>query len=180
MAKAWNKSSKSLVFTGPTQLSKRKCAAVKYVLIALSVVMVMLVCLAAWRFAAIRSHGTAILIRKLPATGIHGWRHGVVQYKGERLSFFKLRSLAPGADAVFIRHAIQITGHRDITPAESDVLMSAKVLQFEHEGVKYEASMSTHSEMAFTAWVESAPDSRMSRLDPKDLLRKMNRDSSTK
>lgn len=149
----------------------------KYVLIALATVVVLLAVLAAWRFAAIRSHGTSFLVRKLPATGIHGWRHGVIQYKGERLCFYKLRSLALGPDAVFTRSNIEIQGHRDRTAMEEDVLSCPKILQFTHEDTSYEACLSTHAEMAFTAWVESAPDSRTSKMDPKELLRKMNKDS---
>ena len=149
----------------------------KYVLIALVIVFVLLAVLAGWRFAAIRSRGTSILIRKLPAAGVHGWRHGVIQYKGERLLFFKLRSLAPSSDGEFLRTSIEIKGHRERTSAEEDVFSTPKILQFSHDGVTYETAMSPHAEMAFTAWVESAPDSRMSKMDPKELLRKMNKDN---
>lgn len=153
------------------------CTTVKYVLIALVVVFVLLAVLAAWRFAAIRSRGTSILIRKLPATGVHGWRHGVIQYQGERLQFFKLRSLAPRADAVFLRSGIDMQGHRERTSAEQDVFSNPQILKFNHDGTSYEAAMSPHAEMAFTAWVESAPDSRMSKMDPKELLRRINKDN---
>lgn len=46
---------------------------------------VLAVLLAVWRFLTLRSRGTTILLRRLPASGVHGWRHGTIRYNGDDL-----------------------------------------------------------------------------------------------
>lgn len=147
----------------------------EYLIIALCVIAILLALSALWRFLTLRSL-TQVTLRVLPASGTHGWRHGVFRYRGESLEYFKLRSLAPKADTVFSRTAVTLGGHRDVTPEEAQLLSSPRVLSFSHRGTEYELNAGTHAEMAFTAWVEAAPDSRMDKMDPKDLLRRMRKD----
>ena len=37
--------------------------------------------------------GNAAILRDLPAEGGHGWRHGVLRYRGGQADFFRLSSL---------------------------------------------------------------------------------------
>lgn len=155
---------------------QRTLLAVEYVVIACGAVIALVLVLAAWRFFTLRSNGTPVILRRLPADGSHGWRHGVFRYNGDEIKYFMLRSLAPTADHVFHRTLVELRGHRDVTSREASFLSSPKSLRFCYEGVDYELVCGAHAEMAFTAWVEAAPDSRMKRIDPKELRRRMRRD----
>lgn len=146
-----------------------------YVVAALSAVTLLVVALAGWRFITLRSKGTSVTLRRLPAQGLHGWRHGLLRYNGDNLKYYMLRSLAPSADIVFSRTQVQLQGHRVVESHEASFLSAPKAVLFSHQGTEYELVCSPHAEMAFTAWVEAAPDSRMEKMSPKALRKKMNR-----
>ncbi|MDO4760552.1 MAG: DUF2550 domain-containing protein [Corynebacterium sp.] len=130
--------------------------------------------LAAWRFFTLRSSGTSAIIRRLPATGNHGWRHGLVRYEGKELKFYQLRSLSPFPDGVFNRFSVELTGQRESTREEASFLpFNEPVFEFTHDAVAYEAQMSAHGRMAFVAWIESAPDARTDKMSPRELRRRM-------
>lgn len=136
---------------------------VQWILVAIVVV---IVALAAWRFFFVRSAGTSVVMRLLPAEDGRHWRHGTIVYKGDVLHFFKLRSLGPMADAALNRQNISLTGRRDATDCEAHVLEPGNgIVTFEVGGRKWEMSADLRTEMAFTAWVEAAPDLRQERPD---------------
>ncbi|WBT09802.1 DUF2550 domain-containing protein [Corynebacterium sp. SCR221107] len=150
----------------------------EYVFITCGVVIALAIVLAAWRFFTLRSNGTPVILRRLPAEGGHGWRHGVFRYHGDEIKYYMLRSLAPTADVVFNRTQVSIRGPRELTAHEGSFLSAQRALRFDYKDVHYEMVCSAHAEMAFTAWVEAAPDSRMARLDPKELRRRMRNDKN--
>ncbi|WP_155860892.1 DUF2550 domain-containing protein [Corynebacterium timonense] len=129
-------------------------------------VAVLLVCVvagvaAAWRFLRFRNSGAQGLFRKLPASGLHGWRHGVLRYSGEELEFFKLRSLSFCHDLVLDRREITITGFRELTEQERDFMPEvAVVMEITSSSGNFEFAGERHAQMALVSWVESAPDRR--------------------
>lgn len=129
--------------------------------------------LGAWRFFGVRSKGTSVILRRLPAQGLHGWRHGIFQYDGTELRYFKLRSLKAGADTTFNRKAVTLQGHRDANSREVPILLGSKdILLFSCNDVEYEVVFQGRAEMAFVSWLESAPDERFERIDLQSLRRK--------
>lgn len=141
-----------------------------------AVVMLIVAALGAWRFFTLRATGTPVAIRRLPAQGVHGWRHGIVRYEPGHIRFYKLRSLSPMSDAVFVRHLLDYRGTRTATSGEESFLpYREKIIVFHHDGTDYEAQFPSRGGLAFSAWIESAPDVRMDRLHRQRLLKKMRR-----
>lgn len=134
---------------------------VTWIILVLAIVGIIL---AAIRFLTLRSRGTAVLVRVLPAEGVHGWRHGVLRYNGDEVEFFKLRSVSPSADLRFNRLDIELLGHRTISDAEASFMSDAmRAVHIEVKGKEYEICCDTHGEMALSAWIESAPSKRAER-----------------
>src|SRR6202012_3896583 len=46
-----------------------------------------------YRLWKLRQGGTAGIMRDIPAVGGHGWRHGVIRYRGGEAAFYRLSSL---------------------------------------------------------------------------------------
>lgn len=143
---------------------------------ALVVVAVFAVLLAAWRFFTQRSRGTIVILRPLPNDGTHGWRHGSIRYNGDDLDYFKLRSLSPMADLILDRKETEVLGRRGITEAETEFMPThIHVLEIICRGDRYEIGIGGSGEMAFTAWVEAAPNRRRERPDHATLRRQISR-----
>lgn len=170
-------------------------------LILMLVVAIAALAAAAWRFFSLRSRGTNVIMRELPASGNHGWRHGTLRYGGETLEYFKLRSLMPWANLVLDRREVEILGTRNISESEAEFMPDeVKILTIavgehrgenhgeyleEHEtsgkileGKRYEVGLEAHGEMALRAWVESAPDLRQQRVDYWALRDKLSREQA--
>jgi hypothetical protein len=136
---------------------------VTWVLIVFAVLAVLL---AVWRFLTLRSRGTTILLRRLPASGVHGWRHGTIRYNGDDLEYFKLRSLSPMADQVFSRQRLDFHDPRQLTPEETAFMAEGlSVATLCDGGTHYEVALDPHSLTALTSWIESAPHERQERID---------------
>lgn len=129
-------------------------------------VLIVLIAGALWRFLTVRNNGTPALLRRLPATGTHGWRHGIAAYKGETVRFFKLRSFSFSADMELNRSMLSITGNRQATETERHFMPGVEVVvSFSSAGEDYEFATDRHAGMALVSWVESAPDRRKVRPD---------------
>lgn len=138
----------------------------KFVVVALLIVCALAGAAAVWRFMRVRNAGARGLFRQLPASGLHGWRHGVLRYKGEELEFFKLRSLSFSRDLALARRDISITGLRELTEQEADFMPGVSVvLQLDCPAGAYEFAADRRTEMALVSWVEAAPDRRQERRD---------------
>lgn len=119
------------------------------------------VIMAMWRFLFIRSVGTAVVIRRLPARGEHGWRYGRVRYTGSRLVFYQLRSLSPLADLKLPRRSSEILTHRDLSDREQRLMpRGARIVEFRADGRRFEMACNSRGETALTSWIESAPNAR--------------------
>ena len=57
---------------------------------ALLVVLLVAVLVLGYRLWKMRQGGTAAILRDTPAVGGHGWRHGVMRYRDEEASFYRL------------------------------------------------------------------------------------------
>ncbi|MDY5785849.1 MULTISPECIES: DUF2550 domain-containing protein [unclassified Corynebacterium] len=138
----------------------------QYVMYFLLLIVVLAVLAAAWRFTRFRNAGATGLFRLLPAQGVHGWRHGVLRYKGEELLFYKLRSLSLTNDLILNRRDITIDGFRELTAQEHDFIPGvSQVLQLTSPRGSFEFAGQRHAQMALISWVEAAPDRRQERRD---------------
>lgn len=143
---------------------------------ALVVIAVLAVLLAAWRFFTQRSRGTVVIMRRLPNEGTHGWRHGSLRYNGDDLEYFKLRSLSPMADLILNRQDTALVERREVSEAETEFMPThIHILEITCHGDRYEMGIGGPGEMAFTAWVEAAPDRRRERSNHAALRRQISR-----
>ena len=144
------------------------------------IVLAAVVIIAALRFFTVRSKGTTVLLRKLPASGVHGWRHGVLLYDSEFVEFFKLRSLTPGRDLRFNRLNIAISEFREMTDREAAFISpSQRVLGITVGDVDFEIACNQHAFMAFNEWVEAAPCERHERPNYRRLKNRAQRPRSS-
>lgn len=130
-----------------------------------------------WRFVMFRNSGAIGLFRLLPASGVHGWRHGVLIYHGEELRFYKLRSLSFQYDMCIERTQTSFEGMRALTQEEQSFMPGIKeaVLLHGPEG-DIEFAGQKHAQMALISWIESAPDERQEKVDFEALRRRALRD----
>lgn len=128
-----------------------------------------LVCLLAlWRFLVLRAQGTPVVIRRMPARESHGWRHGVIRYRGDVIDFYQLRSVSPRPDVTFERRGVALKGRREQTSFEQRFMVPGRrILVIETNRDEFEWAVDSHSEMALLAWVESAPTQPLQRMDVK-------------
>lgn len=149
------------------------------VLVVAAVVVVALGASAAWRFSRVRGSGARAMVRRLPADGIHGWRHGVLRYDGERLLFYKLRSLSFTHDMVVDRRVLECTGFRDVTGEEREFIPDdiAHVLEVKAPDGGLEFAADRRTEMGLVSWIESAPDARAERTDIRALAQRAQRET---
>ncbi|MCS4489817.1 DUF2550 domain-containing protein [Corynebacterium sp. ES2794-CONJ1] len=143
----------------------------------LSAILLTTALLAAWRFFRYRPQGSAMAIRTMPTSGIHGWRFGSAHYSYQTLKFYKLRSIRPGEDLNFNRSSIELLGQRDTSSAERTFFGDGEpVFIFSHGDTTYEAHATSLVRLAFTAWIESAPDIRTDRMSVQELRHQSNSD----
>ncbi|MEZ2122218.1 MULTISPECIES: DUF2550 domain-containing protein [unclassified Corynebacterium] len=120
--------------------------------------------LAGWRFLRVRATGSGVLLRKMPANGIHGWRHGALRYTGNALEYYKLRSVSPRSDILFPRSGVEVSGRRELTEAELSFMPEGvRVIELSVAGRNYELALDGRGETALTSWIESAPSVRQER-----------------
>src|SRR5581483_1282984 len=67
-----------------------------------------------YRLWKLRQGGTAGIMRDIPAVGGHGWRHGVVRYRGGEAAFYRLSSVRLWPDRRLSRRGIEIISRRRI------------------------------------------------------------------
>lgn len=151
-----------------------------YITWIIAVLCVLFMLLAVWRFFTQRSKGTQVIVRRLPAKGTHGWRHGIIRYRGEQVECFKLRSVSPSPDIVLRRDELMLSSRREKTAAEQRFMdpQSRIVIVKSHRGT-CEWAMDPHAEMALLAWLESAPTQPLIRMSPRDAKKYFTRQSRT-
>ncbi|WP_394280518.1 DUF2550 domain-containing protein [Corynebacterium sp.] len=132
--------------------------------------------LAAWRFLALRSRGTTVLVRPYPAKNTYSWRHGSIRYKTDLVYFYKLRSIAPRADLVIDRRHTVVEAHRTPTAEEFEIMpRDTRITQLLVEDRSYEIAADRRGIMALTSWLESASDVRKEKEDHRVLSQRIGR-----
>lgn len=137
------------------------------VVIVLSVLLVaaLVVCgLLAYRISQLRSAGTPVVLRELPAAADEGWRHGTIHYSDDSLRYFRLTALRPGPTLTFPRQTIEISGRRLPAGTEGEILEDSAIVGLVcGADDQYELAMSPGAVTAFQSWLESRQSVRSQR-----------------
>jgi len=112
--------------------------------------------------------GTAAILRDIPAAGGHGWRHGVLRYRGDEAQFYRLSSFRLWPDRRLSRRGLEVISRRAPCGDEFD-LMTDQTAVLELRDVtgghdcRYEMALDRGALTAFLSWVESRPSPRARR-----------------
>jgi Protein of unknown function (DUF2550) len=121
-----------------------------------------------YRLWKLRQGGTAAILRDIPAVGGHGWRHGVIRYRGGEAVFYRLSSLRWWPDRRLSRRGVEIVSRRAPRGDEFDI-MTAEITVLELRDTDperrrgYELAMDRGALTAFLSWLESRPSPRARR-----------------
>jgi len=112
--------------------------------------------------------GTAAILRDLPAAGGHGWRHGVLRYRGDEAQFYRLSSLRLWPDRRLGRRGLEVIARRSPRGDEFDIMTEETVVLQLHDSTGslnrgYEMALDRGALTAFLSWVESRPSPRTRR-----------------
>ncbi len=112
--------------------------------------------------------GMAAILRDIPAVGGHGWRHGVLRYRGDEARFYRLSSLRLWPDRRLGRRGLEVVSRRaprgdefDLMTEETVVLELLDTTADASRG--YELALDRGALTAFLSWVESRPSPRSRR-----------------
>src|ERR1700721_3555186 len=112
--------------------------------------------------------GAAAIMRGIPAVGGHGWRHGVIRYRGADAVFYRLSSVRLWPDRKLNRRGVEVVSRRpprgdefDIMTQEIIVLELRDTTQERRAG--YEIALDRGALTAFQSWLEAAPSPRARR-----------------
>ncbi|HUO40844.1 MAG TPA: DUF2550 domain-containing protein [Mycobacterium sp.] len=138
------------------------------ILIVLVAVLLLAVVALSYRLWKLRQGGTAAILRDIPAVGGHGWRHGVIRYRGGEAGFYRLSSLRWWPDRRLSRRGLEIVSRRAPRGDEFDI-MTAEIIVLElrdtgpERGRGYEMALDRGALTAFLSWLESRPSPRARR-----------------
>lgn len=137
-------------------------------MVVLIVVLGVAVLALSYRLWKLGQGGTVGIMRDVPAVGGHGWRHGVIRYRGGEAAFYRLSSLRLWPDRRLSRRGVEIVGRRtprgdefDIMTEEIIVLTLRDTTQDRKQG--YELALDQGALTAFLSWLESRPSPRARR-----------------
>src|SRR5882757_4804915 len=113
-----------------------------------------------YRLWKLRQGGTAAILRDIPAVGGHGWRHGVIRYRGGEAVFYRLSSLRWWPDRRLSRRGVEIVSRRAPRGDEFDIMteeITVLELRDTHPERRrgYELAMDRGALTAFLSWLES-------------------------
>ena len=138
-------------------------------MVALVGVLVLVVVALTYRLWKLRQvGGSAAILRDVPAVGGHGWRHGVVRYRGGEAGFYRLSSLRWWPDRRLSRGGIDVVAGGSPRGDEADI-MSPEIVVLELRDTDpesrrgYEVALDRGALTAFTSWLESRPSTRARR-----------------
>lgn len=135
---------------------------------ALLVAVLLAVLMLGYRLFKMRQGGTAAILRDIPAEGGHGWRHGVIRYRGEEARFYRLSSVRLWPDRRLSRRGVEVIARRPPRGDEFD-LMTDQTVVLELQDTTgersrgYEMALDRGALTAFLSWVESSPSPRARR-----------------
>jgi hypothetical protein len=139
-----------------------------WIMVALTVVLASVVAVLCYRLWKLRQvGGTGAILRDVPAVGGHGWRHGVMRYRGGEAEFYRLSSLRWWPDRRLSRRGVEIVSRRAPRGDEFDI-MSDEIVVLElrdtgDEKQGYEVALDRGALTAFLSWLESRPSPRARR-----------------
>lgn len=137
-------------------------------MLALIAVLGLAVLALSYRLWKIGQGGTAAIMRDLPAVGGHGWRHGVIRYRGGEAAFYRLSSVRLWPDLRVGRRGTEIISRRSPRGDEFDI-MSEEIVVVELRDISqerrgsYEIALDRGALTAFLSWLESRPSPRARR-----------------
>lgn len=131
-------------------------------------VLVLVVVALTYRLWKLRQGGTAAILRDLPAVGGHGWRHGVIRYRGAEAVFYRLSSLRWWPDRTLGRRGVEIVSRRVPRGNEFDIMTDEIVVLELRDSTPdrargYEIALDRGALTAFLSWHESRPSPRARR-----------------
>lgn len=131
---------------------------------ALVAVLLLAVLALTYRLWKLRQGGTAAILRDIPAAGGHGWRHGVIRYRGGEAAYYRLSSLRLWPDRRLSRRGIDIVSRRGPRDDEFDIMTTeTAILELRDTGRGYEVALDRGALTAFLSWLESRPSPRAQR-----------------
>lgn len=138
-------------------------------MVALVSVLMLVVMALSYRLWKLGQGGTPAILRDTPAVGGHGWRHGVIRYRGDEARFYRLSSLRLWPDRRLSRRGLEIMSRRPPRGDEFDIMTEEIVvleLQDSTGGQQnsYEMALDRGALTAFLSWVESRPSPRARRV----------------
>ena len=121
-----------------------------------------------YRLWNMRQGGTAAVLRDTPAVGAHGWRHGVIRYRGDEARFYRLSSVRLWPDRRLSRRGCEILARRAPRSDEFDIMTEETIVLelLDSSGEQprtYEMALDRGALTAFLSWVESRPSPRARR-----------------
>ncbi|EHB46965.1 Protein of unknown function DUF2550 [Mycolicibacterium rhodesiae JS60] len=137
-------------------------------MVALVSVLLLAVAALSYRLWKLRQGGTAAILRDIPAVGGHGWRHGVIRYRGDEARYYRLSSLRWWPDRRLSRRGLEVISRRSPRGDEFDIMTDAIVVLELHDTTVdrwrgYEVALDRGALTAFLSWVESSPSPRARR-----------------
>lgn len=137
-------------------------------MVALVGVLLLAVVALTYRLWKLRQGGTAAILRDIPAVGGHGWRHGVIRYRGDEARYYRLSSLRWWPDRRLSRRGLEVISRRAPRGDEFDIMTDAIVVLELHDTTidrwrSYEIALDRGALTAFLSWVESSPSPRARR-----------------
>ncbi|HME48883.1 DUF2550 domain-containing protein [Mycobacterium sp.] len=138
------------------------------IMVVLIAVLLLAVVALSYRLWKLRQGGTAAILRDIPAVGGHGWRHGVIRYRGGEAGFYRLSSLRWWPDRRLSRRGLEIVSRRAPRGDEFDIMTAEiVVLELRDTGPDrrrgYEMALDRGALTAFLSWLESRPSPRARR-----------------
>src|ERR1700756_4190190 len=121
-----------------------------------------------YRLWKLRQGGTAGIMRDIPAVGGHGWRHGVIRYRGGEAAFYRLSSLRLWPDRRLSPRGGEVVFRRGPRGDEYDI-MTDEIVVLELRDTTpdrrsgYELALDKGALTAFLSWLESRPSPRARR-----------------
>lgn len=121
-----------------------------------------------YRLWKLRQGGTAAIMRDMPADGGHGWRHGVIRYRGGEAAFSRLSSIRLRPDRRLSRRGTEIVLRRSPRGDEFDIMTDEIVVLELRDATQdrrpgYEIALDRGAVTAFQSWLESRPSPRARR-----------------
>jgi hypothetical protein len=138
------------------------------IMVALVGILLLVVLALSFRLWKLGRGGTPAILRDVPAVGGHGWRHGVIRYRGDEARFYRLSSLRLWPDRRLARRGLEILSRRPPRGDEFDI-MTEEILVLELQDASgaqrrdYEMALDRGALTAFLSWVESRPSPRARR-----------------